>query len=114
MNMDFKINFKDSVSGRIKAIEESMPLFHKQYAKLLRECRMLDAKGWLSIPGARLNSSYWETPITPTFEGLIAGLKSLGVDFHAIPKQTKWYEFWKSSRQEREARIKVAIGMIKL
>lgn len=86
-----------------------MTTYQKQIDKLLEVCRSIDAQRWLSIPGARLTQSYWSTPVNPSFEGMIEGLKILGIDYHKLPKATKWYEFWKD---EKQIRMHKAIEMI--
>ncbi len=85
-------------------------LRRRKATKLYNVCLEQAAQRWRAI-GARVSYSFYETPQVFTKEAIITGLKELGVDYHAIPKQTKWFEFWKN---EGELRLEAAIDKIKL
>lgn len=66
----------------------------KQAAKLYNHLVMLQAKEWAAL-GATVNSSFFEKKYNFNSDQIIKGLKSMGIDYDAIPTKGKWYEFWK-------------------
>lgn len=81
----------------------------EQKKKIYNHLLMEQAMNWASI-GVKVNPCFFENSYRFTTEDVIRALKHFGIEYDTLPRQCKWYHFWKN---EKLLRVDYAISLIK-